>query len=60
MSMTLRFRSSGVHIEEPDLLQQKDGREVPGGSSERHPEPYSDVQPQPQVSHLAQRGSFPG
>lgn len=56
--MPFRFRPSGVHVQEPDLLYQKDGGEVPGGSPERHPEPYPNVQHQPEVSHLTQRGCF--
>lgn len=50
--MTRRFRPSGVHVQEPDMLHQKSGGAVPGGSPERHPEPYPDVQLQPEVSNL--------
>lgn len=50
--MTLRLRPSGVRVQEPDLLHQEDGGEVPAGCQERHPEPSPDIQLQPQVSHL--------
>lgn len=53
-----RLRPSGVRVQEPDLLHQKDGGEVPVGSPERHPEPSPDIQLQPQVSHLTQCGSI--
>ncbi len=56
--MTLRFRSSGVHVQEPDVLYQEDGGEIPVSSPEGHPEPPPDVQLQPQISHLTQRGCF--
>lgn len=51
--MTLRFGPPGVRVQEPDVLHQEDGGEVPGGGSEGHPEPPPDVQLQPQVSHRA-------
>lgn len=50
--MTLRVRPSGVRVQEPDLLHQEDGGEVPAGGQKRHPEPSPDIQLQPQVSHL--------
>lgn len=60
LSHSNRLRPAGVHVQEPDLLHQEDGGEVPGGSPERHPEPGSDVQLRPQAPHLAQRGCLSG
>lgn len=59
MSMTDRVRPPGVCVQEPVLLHQKDGGEIPAGGQKRHPEPSPVVQLQTQEPHLAKRRRLP-